>query len=86
MKKCNGCRKIKPRRDFYKNNRSRCKSCVIKKTRKWMKENPELVKKINKKVRSTPEYKKNQSIYYRKWAKINRPGKKQLKKRRLHND
>ena len=60
------CRICSEERDteFYKSNKSYCKSCLVKKATVWKKQNPDKVKEINHRGRE------GQSEYYRKWYKM----------------
>jgi len=80
--KCNKCGEVKNFEDFYSHNKSTCKECIKRKSRAWYKNNSqktkervilwqknhaEEVKKHDAKRRSSPEYKKKQAEFYRKW-------------------
>jgi 3-oxoacyl-[acyl-carrier-protein] synthase III len=56
-KACTKCLEVKPLSDFYKDKskkdgfRAGCKKCVYQQNTEWRKENPEFIRKANKKQR-----------------------------------
>ena len=82
MKHCTACKELKPLSDYYNDNRrsdgkrSKCKSCHIKMTNKWQKDNWDKLKVYHKKrnqenkeyIRSVQrEYEKNQRANNIEW-------------------
>jgi 5-methylcytosine-specific restriction endonuclease McrA len=74
MKKCGKCGKLKAVSKFYRSTGNRCKACHIKYVKKWRRENPSKISKINRtyRIKHKEQIRKYQNVYFKKYYKKNK--------------